>query len=93
MGNETLTPTDPVWFSHNRFQYGVAKHYAMGRDFLAGDAGHHILPIGGQGMNADMTDGIGIAWRWLWHAGLATPCSVPTTASARASTRPCPPTR
>lgn len=63
MGDETLTLTDPVWFSHNRFQYGVAKHYAMGRVFLAGDAGHHTLPIGGQGMNAGMTDGIGLAWR------------------------------
>ncbi len=62
-GDETLTLSDPVWFSHNRFQYGVAPHYAAGRVFLAGDAGHHTLPIGGQGMNAGMTDGIGLAWR------------------------------
>ena len=62
-GDETLTLSDPIWFSHNRFQQGVAPHYAAGRVFLAGDAGHHTLPIGGQGMNAGMTDGIGLAWR------------------------------
>jgi len=61
--DETLTLSDPIWFSHNRFQYGVAPHHAAGRVFLAGDAGHHTLPIGGQGMNAGMTDGIGLAWR------------------------------
>ena len=62
-GDATLTLTDPVWFSQNRFQYGVAQHYAAGRVFLAGDAGHHTLPIGGQGMNAGMTDGMALAWR------------------------------
>ncbi len=62
-GDVTLTLTDPIWFSHSRFQHGVAPRYAAGRVFLAGDAGHHTLPIGGQGMNAGMTDGIGLAWR------------------------------
>lgn len=62
-GDETLTLTDPVWFSHSRFQYGVSPGYARDRVFLAGDAGHLSLPIGGQGMNAGLHDAVEIAWR------------------------------
>lgn len=62
-GDGTLTFADPIWLSHSRFQHGHAAHYAKGRVFLAGDAGHYTLPIGGQGMNAGMHDAIGIAWR------------------------------
>jgi 2-polyprenyl-6-methoxyphenol hydroxylase-like FAD-dependent oxidoreductase len=61
--DETLTLTDPIWLTHSRFQHGVAEHYAKGRVFLAGDAGHRTLPIGGQGMNAGLHDAVGIAWR------------------------------
>ena len=62
-GDETLTLTDPIWFSHSRFQYGVSPGYARDRVFLAGDAGHLSLPIGGQGMNAGLHDAVEIAWR------------------------------
>ena len=62
-GDVTLTFSDPIWLSHSRFQHGHAKHYAKERVFLAGDAGHYTLPIGGQGMNAGMHDAVGIAWR------------------------------
>ena len=62
-GDETLTLTDPQWLTHSRFQYGVSPSYARGRVFLAGDAGHLSLPIGGQGMNAGLHDAVEIAWR------------------------------
>jgi 3-(3-hydroxy-phenyl)propionate hydroxylase len=62
-GDETLTLSDPQWLTHSRFQYGVSPGYARGRVFLAGDAGHLSLPIGGQGMNAGLHDGVEIAWR------------------------------
>ncbi|UHC15691.1 FAD-dependent monooxygenase [Methylobacterium currus] len=62
-GDETLTLTDPQWLTHSRFQYGVSPAYARGRIFLAGDAGHLSLPIGGQGMNAGLHDAVEIAWR------------------------------
>ncbi|WP_131115573.1 FAD-dependent monooxygenase [Lichenihabitans psoromatis] len=62
-GDETLTLTDPQWLTHSRFQYGVSPGYASGRVFLAGDAGHLSLPIGGQGMNAGLHDAVEIAWR------------------------------
>jgi 2-polyprenyl-6-methoxyphenol hydroxylase-like FAD-dependent oxidoreductase len=61
--DETLILTDPQWLTHNRFQYGVSPGYARGRVFLAGDAGHLSLPIGGQGMNAGLHDAVEIAWR------------------------------
>ncbi|SFH92104.1 2-polyprenyl-6-methoxyphenol hydroxylase [Methylobacterium brachiatum] len=62
-GDETLTLSDPQWLTHSRFQYGVSPGYTRGRVFLAGDAGHLSLPIGGQGMNAGLHDGVEIAWR------------------------------
>ncbi|KMO36263.1 FAD-binding monooxygenase [Methylobacterium variabile] len=62
-GDETLTLTDPQWLTHSRFQSGVSPGYARGRVFLAGDAGHLSLPIGGQGMNAGLHDAVEIAWR------------------------------
>ncbi|KAA0120953.1 FAD-binding monooxygenase [Methylobacterium sp. P1-11] len=62
-GDETLTLSDPQWLTHSRFDYGVSPGYARGRVFLAGDAGHLSLPIGGQGMNAGLHDAVEIAWR------------------------------
>jgi len=62
-GDETLTLSDPQWLTHSRFQYGVSPGYARGRVFLAGDAGHLSLPIGGQGMNAGLHDAVEVAWR------------------------------
>ncbi len=61
--DDTLTLSDPVWFSHSLFKYGVASSYARERVFLVGDAGHYSLPIGGQGMIAGFHDAIAIAWR------------------------------
>ena len=62
-GDPTLTLSDPIWFSHGRFKHGVAPTYQVQRALLAGDAGHHTLPIGGQGMNAGMHDAVGLGWR------------------------------
>lgn len=62
-GDETLTLSDPAWLTHSRFEYGVSPSYARGRVFLAGDAGHLSLPMGGQGMNAGLHDAVEIAWR------------------------------
>lgn len=61
--DETLALTDPIWLTHSRFQHGVSDHYAKGRVFLVGDAGHLTLPAGGQGMNSGFHDAVGIAWR------------------------------
>ena len=63
IGDDTFSLTDPVWYSHGRFSHGVASAYSKGRVHLVGDAGHHTLPIGGQGMNSGIHDAIGLAWR------------------------------
>jgi 3-(3-hydroxy-phenyl)propionate hydroxylase len=74
LGDETFTMTDPVWASHGRFRHGVAPAYRAGRVFLAGDAGHTTLPIGGQGMNAGLRDAVELAWRLaMTLAGAAAP--------------------
>lgn len=62
-GDPTFDLVDPVWSSYGTFSHGVAPSYSQGRVFLAGDAGHKTLPIGGQGMNAGFLDAISIAWR------------------------------
>lgn len=62
-GDDTLTLTDPIWLTHSRFQHAVSPAYSQGRVYLAGDAGHFTLPIGGQGMNAGFHDAVGLAWR------------------------------
>ena len=62
-GDPTVVLSDPVWFSQGSFKHGVAQDYRAGRVFLAGDAGHRNLPIGGQGMNAGIHDAVGLAWR------------------------------
>ena len=62
-GDDTLTLTDPIWLSHGKFQHAVSAAYSKGRVYLAGDAGHFTLPIGGQGMNAGFHDAVGLAWR------------------------------
>ncbi|MCZ2499048.1 NAD(P)-binding protein [Xylophilus sp. Kf1] len=61
--DETLELRDPAWITHSRFRHGVSPHYASGRVFLVGDAGHRTLPAGGQGMNAGLHDAVGLAWR------------------------------
>jgi len=63
IGDDTITLSEPIWVSHSRFKHGVSSHYSKGQVFLAGDAGHFTLPIGGQGMNTGMQDAIGLAWR------------------------------
>jgi 2-polyprenyl-6-methoxyphenol hydroxylase-like FAD-dependent oxidoreductase len=54
---------DPVW--RNRFRSGhrLAGRFREGRAFLAGDAGHVHVPIGGQGMNYGMHDAFNLGWK------------------------------
>ncbi|MFC5065731.1 FAD-dependent monooxygenase [Actinomycetospora atypica] len=83
-GDPTVTLTDPIWASHTRFRHGVASAHAVGRVFLAGDAGHLNLPIGGQGMNAGMQDAVTLAWRLaMTLAGRAAPAVLASYATER----------
>jgi len=54
---------EPQWFSQGQFQYGVANQFRAGRVFLAGDAAHATIPIGGQGMNTGVQDAFNLGWK------------------------------
>ncbi len=47
-----------MWSSRFRIQHGLAARYRKGRVFLAGDAAHCHPPVGGQGMNIGIQDGV-----------------------------------
>jgi 2-polyprenyl-6-methoxyphenol hydroxylase-like FAD-dependent oxidoreductase len=54
---------DPVWFNRFRSGHRFAARFREGRVFLAGDAGHVHIPIGGQGMNYGMHDAFNLGWK------------------------------
>ncbi len=54
---------DPVWFNRFRSGHRLAATFRDGRAFLAGDAGHVHIPIGGQGMNYGMHDAFNLGWK------------------------------
>jgi 2-polyprenyl-6-methoxyphenol hydroxylase-like FAD-dependent oxidoreductase len=54
---------DPVWFNRFRSGHRLAANFRVGRCFLAGDAGHVHVPIGGQGMNYGMHDAFNLGWK------------------------------
>lgn len=54
---------DAGWFNRFRTGYRLAARFREGRAFLAGDAGHVHIPIGGQGMNYGMHDAFNLAWK------------------------------
>src|SRR5260370_14453455 len=41
----------------------LADRYGEGRVFLAGDAGHLLIPTGGLGMNTGVGDAIDLSWK------------------------------
>jgi 2-polyprenyl-6-methoxyphenol hydroxylase-like FAD-dependent oxidoreductase len=51
------------WFSTYHVHHRVAEHFAVGRAFVAGDAGHVHSPAGGQGMNTGIGDAVNLSWK------------------------------
>jgi 3-(3-hydroxy-phenyl)propionate hydroxylase len=54
---------EPTWFNRFRSGHRLAERFREGRVFLAGDAAHVHVPIGGQGMNYGMHDAFNLAWK------------------------------
>jgi 3-(3-hydroxy-phenyl)propionate hydroxylase len=54
---------DPVWVALFRVNHRAASSFRKGRVFIAGDAAHEHVPIGGQGMNTSIQDAFNLAWK------------------------------
>lgn len=53
----------PLWVSWFTDTSRQASEYRRGRVFLAGDAAHVHLPIGGQGISAGVEDAVNLGWK------------------------------
>jgi 2-polyprenyl-6-methoxyphenol hydroxylase-like FAD-dependent oxidoreductase len=51
------------WASRFSDASRLAEHYRVGRSFLAGDAAHVHLPLGGQGLNTGVQDAMNLGWK------------------------------
>ena len=67
---------DPVWVALYRVNHRAATTFRSGRVFIAGDAAHEHVPLGGQGMNTSIQDAFNLAWKLAYvmqgkaHPGL-----------------------
>ena len=61
--DDTVTLSNPEWFSYTDLSMGIAAGLRDGRIILAGDVGNPILPNGGQGMNTGISDAFNLGWK------------------------------
>ncbi len=55
--------SEPVWLARYRTSHRYADRFREGRAFVAGDAAHVHVPLGGQGMNTGIQDGFNLTWK------------------------------
>jgi 3-(3-hydroxy-phenyl)propionate hydroxylase len=55
--------SDAIWLARYRTSHRRASTFQKDRAFLAGDAGHIHVPIGGQGMNTGLQDAFNLGWK------------------------------
>ena len=55
--------SDPIWLARYRTSHRYADRFSKGRAFIAGDAAHVHVPIGGQGMNTGIQDAFNLGWK------------------------------
>jgi len=63
------------WSSRFVSERRQARHYRVGRVFLAGDAAHVHSPIGGQGMNTGIGDAMNLGWKLAQNLDCGGPTS------------------
>lgn len=57
------TLSDPIWLARYRTSHRYADRFSQGHAFIAGDAAHVHVPIGGQGMNTGIQDAFNLGWK------------------------------
>jgi 3-(3-hydroxy-phenyl)propionate hydroxylase len=55
--------SDASWLARYRTSHRYANRFSQGRAFIAGDAAHVHVPIGGQGMNTGIQDAFNLGWK------------------------------
>jgi 3-(3-hydroxy-phenyl)propionate hydroxylase len=55
--------SDATWLARYRTSHRYSNRFSHGRAFIAGDAAHVHVPIGGQGMNTGIQDAFNLAWK------------------------------
>jgi 3-(3-hydroxy-phenyl)propionate hydroxylase len=55
--------SDPIWLARYRTSHRYSNLFGGGRAFVAGDAAHVHVPIGGQGMNTGIQDAFNLSWK------------------------------
>ena len=59
----TCELSEPGWMARYRTSHRYSNRFSRDRAFLAGDAGHVHVPIGGQGMNTGIQDAFNLGWK------------------------------
>lgn len=57
------TLSEPIWRARYRTSHRYANRFSAGPAFIAGDAAHVHVPIGGQGMNTGIQDAFNLGWK------------------------------
>jgi len=60
---EDIAHGQAVWIDAFDNSTGLADSYRQGRVFLAGDAAHWHMPIGGQALNVGLQDAVNLGWK------------------------------
>lgn len=60
---EDISGGNAIWIDSFDNATGQADSYRRGRVFLAGDAAHWHMPIGGQALNVGLQDAVNLGWK------------------------------
>jgi 2-polyprenyl-6-methoxyphenol hydroxylase-like FAD-dependent oxidoreductase len=60
---EDIAHGNAIWIDAFDNSTGLADSYRQGRVFLAGDAAHWHMPIGGQALNVGLQDAVNLGWK------------------------------